>query len=334
MLNVTSIQPANLPLNHPPVLCVVVDTEEEFNWSQPFSRSNVGTTSIAAQVLAHTKIYDRLGIIPTYVVDWPVANSPSAFTTLRSLMNEGRCEVGTHLHPWVSPPHVEEVNNFNSFTGNLTAALEYQKLKLLTQAITDNFKRAPIVFKAGRYGLGPHTAQALQRLGYLIDASVVPHTSFVAVDGPDFTAFDNQAYWFGDPQAPLLELPVTTGYCGYLRRYGTWMYPALNTPLARSFRLGGIAARSGALERIRLTPEGVDAASNKRLMATLVSAGTQVLTLTYHSPSMVPGNTPYVHTNDDLKQFLRCIDDVLAFFKTELGGVFMSLSAIRSKMIR
>jgi hypothetical protein len=334
MLNTSCHRPAHLPSNHPPVLCIVVDTEEEFNWSAPFSRCNVGTSSIAAQILAHDQIYDRLGIVPTYVVDWPVATTPSAFLALRGLMEEGRCEIGTHLHPWVSPPYEEDINNFNSYTGNLPASLEFEKLKLLTQAITDNFKRAPTVFKAGRYGLGHHTSQALQGLGYAMDASVVPYTSFSVDGGPDFTGFGNQAYWFGDPQSPLLELPVTTGYCGFLRQYGSNIYPALSSPLARACRLGGIAARSGALERIRLTPEGVDAAANKRLMVTLVRSGTQVLTLTYHSPSLAPGNTPYVQTQQELKRFMACITDCLEFFKAELGGEFMGLSSLLKKMVR
>jgi hypothetical protein len=189
------------------------------------------------------------------------------------------------------------------------------------------------VFKAGRYGLGPHTAKALQRLGYLIDASVVPHTSFASVDGPDFTDFDNQAYWFGDPDAPLLELPVTTGYCGYLRSHGKVLYPALNTPLGKACRLGGVAARSGALERIRLTPEGVDTAANKRLMSTLVRAGTQVLTLTYHSPSLTPGNTPYVQSASELRSFLTAIYDCCIYFKNDLGGVFMTPMSVRNGIL-
>ena len=56
-----------------PELLIVVDTEEEFDWTRPFSRDAVATRSIPAQARAHA-IYDRLGIVPTYVVDYPVAH--------------------------------------------------------------------------------------------------------------------------------------------------------------------------------------------------------------------------------------------------------------------
>jgi hypothetical protein len=315
------------------VLCVVVDTEEEFNWAAPFSRSNVGTTAIAAQMLAHEAVFDRLGIVPTYVIDWPVATTPAAVSVLKALMDEGRCDIGTHLHPWVNPPHLEEVNTYNSYTGNLPTELEFEKLRRLTQAITDNFERAPRVFKAGRYGVGQHTTSALQRLGYQVDASVVPHTSFTADGGPDFSAFDNQAYWFGPVDRPLLELPVSTGFCGFLRGLGGALYPRLtSSPLGQTLHLGGIAARTGALERIRLTPEGTDTAANQRLMRTLVRAGTQVLTLTYHSPSLAPGNTPYVRTAKELAGFLACIADCCDYFQSELGGQLMPLRMLHQQL--
>lgn len=333
MLEPRNSRPARLPTGHAPVLCVVVDTEEEFPWDHPFSRENTGTTTIAAQPLAHQRVFDRLGIVPTYVVDWPVATTATAYSVLRRMKNEGRCEIGAHLHPWVSPPHVEDVSAFNSFTGNLPPELEFEKLKRLTAAITENFGERPVVFKAGRYGLGRNTAQTLEQLGYLIDASVVPRTSFRPEGGPDFSDFGYHPYWFGPEHAPLLELPVTTGFCGFLRRYGPALYPKLASPLARTLRLGGIAARSGALERIRLSPEVSSASELIRLAATLVRANCQVLTLTYHSPSLVPGHTPYVRTTADLDRMLSAIAACCEYFRDELGGVFRSVTQVRDAML-
>jgi hypothetical protein len=323
---------ARLAQGHPPVLTVVVDTEEEFDWEQPFSRSSTGTSSIAAQPLAHERIYDAMGMVPTYVIDYPVATTPGAYRVLRRLMEEGRCEIGTHLHPWVSPPHEEEVNRFNSYTGNLPPTLERAKLEQLSRAIADSFGRAPRVFKAGRYGLGPQTSQTLAALGYEVDASVVPHTSFTDDGGPDFRAFDVHPYWFEAGDRRLLELPVTAGFCGRLRQGGVRWYEALQTPMARQLRLPGIASRTGLLERLRLSPEGYALPDLQRLARTLVHDGCQVLTLTYHSPSLVPGHTPYVRDAADLERFLGNIEALLRYFRDELGGVFMSCSQLRDTL--
>ncbi len=232
------------------------------------------------------------------------------------------------MHPWVSPPHQEEVSNFNSYAGNLPRELEFEKLRQLTQIITENFGQAPETFKAGRYGVGPHTLEAVARLGYKINASFVSYTSFSDDGGPDFSNYSEQPFWFGNLDAPLLELPVTTGYCGAMRALGPTLYPLLRTQILDVLCAGAIAARTGLLERIRLTPEGYTANDMKCLITTLARAGCQVFSLTYHSPSLVPGHTPYVRTRDDLRRFLASIKELCRYFRDEIGGVFMSVGKL------
>jgi len=323
---------ANLAAGTRPVLLVIVDTEEEFAWDRAFDRASVGTTSIAGQPLMHERVFDEFGIVPTYVCDWPVASTPDSATTLRRLMEEGRCEIGTHLHPWVSPPYSEEVTTFNSYAGNLAPELEYEKLRRLTQAIGDAFGRAPATFKAGRYGLGAHTAESIASLGYTIDASVVPYSSFADDGGPDFRAYDEHPYWFKAGQRDLLELPVTTGYAGWLRAFGPQLFELSRRPLARSARVGGILARSRALERIRLSPEVATGAEMRRLTSSLLADGCEVFSLTYHSPSLVAGHTPYVRSAADLERFIATVQDYCAWFRDEVGGQFMSISALKDMM--
>ncbi|MGQ0559619.1 MAG: polysaccharide deacetylase family protein, partial [Sphingosinicella sp.] len=163
----------------PPQLLVVVDTEEEFDWNEPFSRAATATSAIAAQARAH-EIFDRFGIVPTYVVDYPVAANAKPAAILRKLKDEGRAEIGAHLHPWVTPPFVEEVNARNSYGCNLPPEVERAKIETLTAAIGEAFGERPTIFKAGRHGLGPSTVRALVELGYRIDCSALPHSDLRA----------------------------------------------------------------------------------------------------------------------------------------------------------
>ena len=329
MLEKAQQVPAQLAPGQRPVLLVIVDTEGEFAWDQPFNRSAIGTTSIASQPLMHARVFDKFGIVPTYMVDWPVATTPAAVATLRALRDAGRCEIGAHLHPWVSPPYEEALSDFNSYGGNLPRQLEYDKLRLLTETIADAFHKQPLAFKAGRYGLGPHTAESIASLGYEVDASGGPYSAFTADGGPDFRAFDEHPYWFRVGTRELLELPVTTGYCGWLRRFGPRLYDAAQRPWARRARLGGVLARLRALERVRLSPEVASGAEMRRLTDALLANGCQVFSLTYHSPSMMPGHTPYVRSEADLARLIATVHDYCAWFRDEIGGEFMSLSQLR-----
>lgn len=299
-----------------PTLSVVIDTEEEFDWSKPLSRENRAVTSIQSQGLAQD-IFARYGIVPTYVVDHPVAADHEAVATLKSFLDAGTCEIGAHLHPWVNPPHEETVCPFNSYAGNLPEDLERRKLTCLTETIEANFNLRPTVYRAGRYGIGPNTGRILEDLGYAVDASVVPFTSFTADGGPDFSAWTPEPARLGK----LMELPVTAGFAGALRRHGPSLYPRLFHPWALRAHVPGILARGGLLERIRLTPEGVTAKENIRLVRALLADGwPPVFSYTYHSPSLAPGNTPYVRTAKDRQRFLDDLDRFFDFFFNTLKG--------------
>lgn len=310
--------PAGLPPDHPPLLLVVVDTEEEFDWRLPHSRDNTGVSAVAAQGLAQ-QIFARHGIVPTYVVDYPVATTQAAVAVLKAFCERGECRIGAHLHPWVNPPHRETVNAANSYPGNLPPELERAKLTALTQAITEAFGTRPVVYKAGRYGIGPATAGILEALGYRIDASVVPFTDFSDDGGPDFSRHGFQPSWFGE-RGDLLEIPLSCGFHGLLRSLGPALFPYAGSAAGLRLRLPGLLARSGLVERIRLTPEGVDLAANRRLARSLLAQGCRVFTFTYHSPSLVPGMTPYVASERELAAFLETMDRFFAFFRDDLGG--------------
>lgn len=307
---------ARLPAGDAPKLLVIIDTEEEFDWSKPHARENTEVETISAQVRAQ-EIFARHDVVPTYVIDYPVAADDRAVGHLKAFQDEGACEIGAHLHPWVNPPHDEAVIPPNTYPGNLDAALEAEKLKRLTACITEQFGRAPTIYKAGRYGIGPNTQATLQALGYQVDASVVPYTEFRADGGPDFSAYGFLPYWFGNG---LLELPLACGFHGALRSAGASLYPRIAGSLGLRLHAPGVLARLGLLERIRLTPEGVDICALKRITRSLLAQGCEVFCLTYHSPSLEIGHTPYVRDKNDLDDFLYILECYINFFRREIGG--------------
>jgi hypothetical protein len=88
----------------------------------------------------------------------------------------------------------------------------------------------------------------------------------------------------------------------------------------KAWHVPGILARLGVIERITLTPEGISFEELRRLSRALLRKGHRVFNFTYHSPSLAPGNTPYVRSEADLKTFLQCIEQYLRFFTEEIGG--------------
>jgi hypothetical protein len=315
-----------------PQLFVVVDTEEEFDWSAPFRRENVGVRAMR-QIGGGQRLFDDYGLKPTYVTDYPVASQSSGFEPLKGILSDGRCEVGAHLHPWVNPPHDEAVTRANSFMCNLPVALQRAKLTTLCREIEDHLGVRPVAFKAGRYGLGAATLEVLDEMGFEVDNSVCPRLDYSGEGGPSFVRFDSRPFFFASHQR-LLEVPCTVEFVGLPPRLGGPLHRMASKPVFERLRALGILARSGLVNRIMLSPEGNTLDEMKALTRSLFRAGCRTFTLSFHSPSLDPGHTPYVRTEQDLDLFLGRIRGYCDFFFGELAGVASTFSAFRRSLGR
>ena len=319
------------PAAQPPVLVTVVSTEEEFDWTAPFDR-NATAVSAAASLPHGQAMFDEFGVRPTYVVDYPIASNPSSRSVLAAIQDSGRCEIGAHLHPWVSPPHDEQVSAQASFPGNLPAELERRKLAQLSETIERHFGRRPVVYQAGRYGFGARTAAILEELGYQVDLSSSPAFDFRSEGGPDYSRLDPRPFWFGT-RADLLAVPITGAFVGFCARIGPALYRRAESPGLRRARLGGVLSRTGALERMRLSPEGYSFGDLERLTRALLDRGVRVFVFSLHSPSFHPGCTPYVRDERELAAFLETCRRYYRYFFARLGGRSLTASELRSELL-
>lgn len=273
---------------------VTVDTEEEFDWNAPLDREKHSVVTVPA-LRKFQQFCEGFGVIPSYLIDYPVACSTYSPDAIGHAVAHGRADVGVQLHPWVSPPFQEEVSEYNSFAGNLPFELEREKFRTLRDRIAGAFGVSPMIYRAGRYGLGPRTAEILRECGIAIDTSVRAHFDYSGAGGPNYRDHPLHPYWV-DSERKLLELPLTTVYWGPLRQMGNIIYPHLwRTPSVR-----GVLARAGLLERIPLTPEGITIEEALRGVDIAIDEGLPVLVFSFHSPSLAPGHTPYVRNDDDL----------------------------------
>lgn len=323
---------AILPDGMVPTLAIVIDTEEEFDWSAPFSRLARGTRNLH-ELPRLQAILDRHGAVPLYVIDHPVASDATAMRWLCETRDRGGCRIGAHLHPWVTPPDHESVSGANSFTCNLPGALQLAKIVSLTDTIADSTGERPTAFRAGRYGIGADTFEALVEAGYTTDLSVAPHSRFSEQGGPTFYNWHNSPFW-ADTERRLLGLPVTTGFSGVLRSLGPSVAPLLDNRVAHTLHLPGLLAHARLLERARLTPEGTGLAEMKRLIAALVGDGERVLTLSLHSSTLLPGATVYARDEAERDALLAALDAIVAWFTGPVGGVLACVSAIDSAIRR
>ncbi|MEE2937392.1 MAG: polysaccharide deacetylase family protein [Planctomycetota bacterium] len=305
-------------------LAVTIDTEEEGLWSGQY-RSEATVENIRG-VPRFQEVCDANGVRPTYLVTTPVARSDMAVEILRSIQDSGRCEIGTHVHPWNSPPLLEEASSGrNSFLCNLPPEIQRAKIEGLTKLIEQQFCQRPISFRAGRYGMGIEGIKILRDLGYRVDSSVIPYTSYASQGGPDFSSATCESYYPGEvaiiertTNQSLLEVPVTVGFThSHFRLAHGLRSFAMRSPF-RQLKSVGILDRSGIACKVKLSPEQASLEQMQRLARSLVRRGTRTLILMFHSSSLMPGCSPYVVNDDELDGFLQRLDHFFRFCIGEL----------------
>jgi hypothetical protein len=297
----------------------MVDTEEEFDWLAPFDRRATGVEHMR-RIRELQAVFDAHGVRPVYDIDYPIADQAVSVDALAPIVADGRALIAAHLHPWVTPPFSEEVTPRNSFPGNLPPVLEREKLEVLTERITRSFGARPIIYKAGRYGVGPNSFAILEELGYRVDVSPMPPFDYGRDGGPDFSRRGCAPEWVG-PGRRILSIPNTGAYVGLLPRLGFETLGALTMePPLRRLYLPAVLSRLRLSERIALTPEGYTLAEMRRLTLSLFAQGQRLFVLCLHSPSVAPGHTPYVRNETELLALLSKLDRYLDFFRRELHG--------------
>jgi hypothetical protein len=304
-----------------PQLLVVVDTEEEFDWNKPFDRTQTAVSHIS-DLWRIQSIFEKHHFIPTYVVDYPVAANPTSAAYLKDLALSGRALIGAHLQPWVSPPHEEDVNEYNSYPSHLPVDLEQRKLAMLSDAIVTHIGVKPRIYKAGRYGINVDSLTMLSSLGFDIDCSTMPGFDLRPYAGPNFVDYPASPYWLsaGRHSPDILELPTTGGHVGALAHFARQLKPLMLSKAANTFKMKALLAKFGLCERIRLSPEGFGLDELRRLTRALHARGVRVFSMSLHSPSVGVGHTRYARTEAERDMLLQTLDAYMRWFLGEFGG--------------
>jgi hypothetical protein len=309
---------------------ITIDTEED-DWGD-YHRATYGVENIA-RIPSLQRVFSDRGVRPTYLVSYAVATDPRAIELLAGYKAQGLCEIGTHPHPWNTPPLEEERNVRNSFISNLPAELQYRKLKTLHDAISMNFG-TPTSFRSGRWGFNEDVARNLIRLGYQIDSSLSPLSDWTEGGGPDYRRQSLDPFIYRLEAAPpgqagsLLEVPPTIDFVQSWRTLAGGAYwRMIRSPMGAKIAAG--LGRIGVLNHVCLSPETHSSSQMISLVSALLERGTRVFNMFFHSPSVLPGCSPFVRTEADALAFVDRVERVLAVAQSA-GMQFVTLSELRA----
>jgi hypothetical protein len=255
-------------------------------------------------------LFGRFGAKPTYLLSPEVLRDERCVERLSLL--EG-CELGTHLHGELAEPGAFEPDVTLAVQRDYPPEIERAKLAWLTGAFVRAFGRAPASFRAGRFGLGPHTLGFLEELGYLAESSVTPHVDWSHVSpGLSFVGAPTQPY-HPDPEDParpgnsrLLEVPVTIRprALGRIPVVRKWVEPRWLRP-----------TKTGADELVAIAREVLDEGAHE--MSEHGAPLPLVLNAMFHNVEVVAGASPYAATEDVAHAIISRLAALLDFARRE-----------------
>jgi hypothetical protein len=310
-----------------PLLCLSIDVEEDMpGWeiADPVTVTNVNALPRLAQMCT------RLGVKPTYLCTYPVATDPGAAAILRELRQQSECEIGTHLHPWNTPPFVDvpgragDERKHAYYMSELGPAPFRAKLERLHAVLTSIAGEPPRSFRAGRFGIDAATLRELLPLGYEVDSSVTPLAEHRKDGGPDFRDAPQHPYRPArdDVRRPgdldIIEIPVSVGLTRRLS-------PALRRAyvhLPPATRIRGLLSRDhlGWLDYAWLYPVRFELEDMRTVARVLVDDGAPVLNVFLHSSELAPGMSGRIRSPADVETCFARLAGILEHCLSALGA--------------
>lgn len=310
-------------------LFITIDTEEDLWGGYAVKHPPVVNMQ---KINLLQEIFEKNKAVPTYLINYPVATDAYSIEVLNDLLRQKKCDLGSHCHPWNTPPfHDDGDMEYNSFMCNLSSELVLKKMIQLHNIIKKNFQFAPIVFRAGRWGIGENVIKAIKELGYKIDSSITPFISWEDSYGPKMymktnatiglegldklcNKAENTIRWKSNS---IVEIPPTIGFLQNNFKLCHRVRTFFMNRFSKRLHFIGILDRLRLLNFRMLSPETSSFEDMVKLSKAMMSNGHRFLNMSFHSTSLLAGCSPFVKNEEELKIFLTKIDRYLKLMAKE-----------------
>lgn len=288
-------------------LTVTIDTECDKGpgWRVARPVAFKGVTDGVAKRLE--PLFASLGAKGTYLVSGEVLDDPAAAEVLQ----RARGDLGTHLHGETVEPGAYTPDITSHFQRDYPEPLERAKLTTLTAQFERTFGRAPVAFRAGRFGVGRHTLRILADLGYAVESSVTPRVDWTSSGAPGLAFPDAPT----QPYHPAWEEPGRRGDCPL------WEVPiTIRKRWANALPVLGPLVEPRWLRPTHMTGRALVRLAEDELREAFAAPGPKappVLTCMFHNVEIVPGTSPYAATEGAARRILGAVAELLAFARRE-----------------
>ncbi len=294
---------------------ITIDTEGDNLWEWKWGTSI--ETNNTYYLPRFQELCNKYGFIPTWLVNWEMANDDRFVDYTKENLLSGQCEIGMHLHAWNMPPAYElpaDETSGKPFLIEYPSNVMREKIECMTDLLEEKFGHRPVVHRAGRWIINDQYLKILVEQGYIADCSVTPHVDWSKTRGRTPGVYGNN---YRDERnnvtkrGEILEVPVST----------LWSH--------RPFLIDkkGIKRKKKELTYIKkgrtiwLRPTGRNLREMLHLVDYYSKSDVDYLEFMIHSSELMPGGSPNFKTETDIDNLYHHMDVIFERISRSYSGI-------------
>lgn len=320
---------------------ITIDTEGDNIWERVTTSDGMREiqTENAKYISRFQILCEKYHFKPTYLVNYEMAGAEPFVSQAKEWQQDGKCEIGMHMHAWNTPPIYNLPFNrkgHNPFAGEYSRQILWEKLLTMTEMIENKFGKRPTSHRGGRWYIDPWYIRALLKLRYRVDCSVTPGINWDktignTMYGPDYSNFPRGAYFMNRKR---LDKPVKQNGAtdAMLQLPPTIINTALSDRIQKTLK-SPYEIKEIAKEKIWLRPNGI----NLKEMFYIVekTRGRNYIEFMLHSSELMPGGSPTfrnVQSIEKLYTDLHCLFSELS--RTRRGITLSDYAILYTKIVK
>lgn len=306
---------------------ITVDTEGDNLWEPVIKPGGMREITVknAAYIERFQMLCEKYHFIPTYLVDYEMAEAEPFAGMAKERLKDGKCEIGMHMHAWSTPPyfHIKYRRNSNNpYAGDYPRSAMWEKMKLMTHLLGGKFGIRPASHRGGRWYIDPWYICALRKLGYKADCSVTPGISWEwhighKCYGNDYTKYPDKAYYMNGrhlhrkKKDGILEVPMT------IQDYpaGRIIRDALKNPSG---------CREIMARKMWLRPDGQNLEDMLAIVSRAEKHKRDYIEFMIHSSELMPGGSPKFKSVQSIEKMYRDLEIVFERIGNSYNGVSLA----------
>lgn len=287
---------------------ITIDTEGDNLWK--YHGDGCITTENTKFIPRFQQLCDKYGFKPVYLTNYEMICDEQYAQFARKTQDEGRCEIGVHIHAWNNPPlyQLPIDKTGQPYLIEYPEEIIRKKFAITYNLIKEKTGVSPVSHRAGRWAMNEIYFNILSDFGIKVDCSYTPHVDWslykgATKGGSDYRKVPTNAHYIEN----VLEVPMSI----------------IDTGEKAKVSMRQVVKH---LLKLKMLPNKLlwlrPSVTNINGMKSVIDYYSQISNCDYvefmiHSSEFMPGGSPYYKTKESIEELFKNIEQIFEYAKSK-----------------